>query len=184
MSPPLVGLPRTPSSGAASSPYHLTPSQSDANTEYMLSGHLQTGSPTVRVVLQCRHVSISPPRRDLMVSAPSCAAHAISRAPRTHASCAGCSASRRRDDAPPLSHCPHHMMSLPRISSRCVAGPGPVWLWADEPVKKSRLILRGTEVVSRSCWRRRRVVQAMPPSRKHEKGSKDRKFSTKESWET
>ncbi|KAJ7465562.1 hypothetical protein FB451DRAFT_1179046 [Mycena latifolia] len=45
-------------------------------------------------------------------------------------------------------------------------------------LKKNGLILRGTEVVFRSCWRRRRVVQAMPPSRKHEKGSKDRKHNT------
>ncbi|KAJ7933541.1 hypothetical protein B0H13DRAFT_2306657 [Mycena leptocephala] len=48
----------------------------------------QTHHPTVRVVILCRHISISPLRRNLMVNAP----HA-------RASCAWCSAPRGRDDA-------------------------------------------------------------------------------------
>ncbi|KAJ7868518.1 hypothetical protein B0H13DRAFT_1058051 [Mycena leptocephala] len=72
--------PRIPSSGAAaSSPWRLIPSQS--NNSRTTPGRIQTGHPTVRVVLLCRHVPISPPRRDLTVHAPPLAAHAVSQAP-------------------------------------------------------------------------------------------------------
>jgi hypothetical protein len=76
------GPPRTLSSDVAvSSPCRLMSSQTDANTECMLSrdaGSLQTGNATVRVVLLCRHVSTLPPRRDLMANAVSLAAHGVS----------------------------------------------------------------------------------------------------------
>ncbi|KAJ7837317.1 hypothetical protein B0H13DRAFT_1912576 [Mycena leptocephala] len=56
---------------AVGSPCRLMPSQTDANTEYMLSHDARSpsdGHATTRVVL-CRHVSISPPQRDLMANA-------------------------------------------------------------------------------------------------------------------
>ncbi|KAJ7469250.1 hypothetical protein FB451DRAFT_1560204 [Mycena latifolia] len=62
MSPPLAGLPRTPSSGAAaSSPYHLIPSQIDANTEYTLSH--DAGSPSDWQSYRARRPAV-PPRLD------------------------------------------------------------------------------------------------------------------------